>query len=74
MTTLFKLVAIAAVLTPQFQVTRLGYYNPFLLLGTTLTSIAAGLYTTLTIYSGRAEWIGYQIISGLGIGFILQMV
>ncbi|CAD6593959.1 MAG: hypothetical protein ASARMPRED_008245 [Alectoria sarmentosa] len=56
-----------------FQVTRLGYYNPFLLLGTTLTSIAAGLYTTLTIYSGRAEWIGYQIISGLGIGFILQM-
>jgi len=39
-----------------------------------LTSIGAGLYTTLTIDSSRATWIGYQIIAGLGIGFILQMV
>ena len=58
----------------SFAVTRLGYYNPFLFVGTTLTSVAAGLYTTLKTDSDRAKWIGYQVISGAGIGFILQMV
>ena len=57
-----------------FAVTRLGYYNPFLMVGTCLTSVAAGLYTTLSTDSDRTEWIGYQVISGAGIGFILQMV
>ncbi|MCJ1390773.1 hypothetical protein MMC18_003634 [Xylographa bjoerkii] len=55
-------------------VTRLGYYVPFLLVGTALVSIAAGLYTTFEVDTPRAHWIGYQVLSGVGIGFILQMV
>ena len=59
---------------PSFTVTKLGYYNPWLLFGTAMTSIGAGLYTTFKTDSGAAAWIGYQAISGAGIGSILQMV
>jgi hypothetical protein len=49
-------------------ITVLGYYNPFIIAGPALLSIASGLLSTLKADSGSAEWIGYQIISGLGGG------
>jgi hypothetical protein len=55
-------------------VTKLGYFNPFLILGLVLTSIGCGLLTTLQIGSGEGAWIGYQIICGLGFGLVVQMV
>ena len=39
-----------------------------------MTAIGAGLYSTFTVDTGSAAWIGYQVISGAGIGCILQMV
>lgn len=49
-----------------------GYYNPSLFLCTILASIGAGLLSTFTPDTPQSQWIGYQVILGLGIGFGLQ--
>ncbi|KAI1266049.1 MFS general substrate transporter [Xylariaceae sp. FL1019] len=53
-------------------VTILGYYTPFMIAGTVLASIGAGLLTLLTPGISSGKWIGYQIIFGFGIGLGLQ--
>ncbi|KAI4156057.1 MAG: hypothetical protein LQ340_000568 [Diploschistes diacapsis] len=50
----------------------LGYYQPFLIGGSALTTIGAGLIYTLDIGTGTGKWIGYQIITGVGIGLAIQ--
>jgi EmrB/QacA subfamily drug resistance transporter len=52
--------------------TAIGYNAPFYYLGTVLMSVGAGLLTTFQVDTGKAEWIGYQIIYGLGVGFGIQ--
>lgn len=49
-------------------VSKVGYTNPFFILASVLTAIGGGLLSTLTPNSGHAEWIGYQVIFGLGLG------
>lgn len=51
--------------------TVLGYYNPWLLLGTALMSIGCGLFTTFEVHTGSPQWIGYQVIFGLGAGMFI---
>ncbi|RDL40972.1 uncharacterized protein BP5553_00951 [Venustampulla echinocandica] len=51
---------------------RLGFYTPFAIAGSALTTVASGLFTTLTPTSSAGAWIGYQIISGLSRGMSLQ--
>jgi hypothetical protein len=58
--------------TERSLTTSQGYYTPFLYFGATLTSIGAGLLTTLKTNSGHAQWIGYQAVMGLGIGACMQ--
>ncbi|KAM7206520.1 putative MFS aflatoxin efflux pump [Naviculisporaceae sp. PSN 640] len=58
---------LAGVLTSRF-----GYYTPFMILGSMLLSIGAGLLTTLNVSSGSPEWIGYQVAYGLGLGLMMQ--
>ena len=53
-------------------VTALGYYTPFMYLSVVFASIGAGLITTFDLNTTTANWIGYQIIFGLGIGFGMQ--
>lgn len=50
-------------------VTVVGHYTPFMIIGTILTSVGAGVLTLLTTTTTPAEWIGYQALVGLGIGF-----
>jgi EmrB/QacA subfamily drug resistance transporter len=52
--------------------TAIGYNAPFYYLGTILMSVGAGLLTTFQVDTGKAEWIGFQIIYGLGVGFGIQ--
>lgn len=52
--------------------TVVGYYAPFIIIGTILMSIGAGLLTTFEVTTGHPEWIGYQVIYGLGVGFGMQ--
>ncbi|KAK5659837.1 hypothetical protein OQA88_13300 [Cercophora sp. LCS_1] len=47
---------------------KTGYYTPGLLLSPIISSVGAGLLTTLHPDSERGEWIGYQALYGLGIG------
>ena len=53
-------------------ITAIGYYTPFMLAASVLTSIGAGLLSTLSVDAGHAKWIGYQAIYGLGVGLGLQ--
>jgi len=54
-------------------VMQLGYYNPFLLLGTTLMAIGSGLFTTFKPDTGHSQWISYQVLQGLGAGMNIVM-
>ena len=49
-----------------------GYYNPSMILGPILASVGAGLLSTFGVDTPSKEWIGYQVLLGLGIGFCLQ--
>jgi MFS family permease len=53
-------------------ITRIGYYTPFMILGSCVMSIGSGLLTTLQTDTGAGKWIGYQIIWGLGMGMTFQ--
>ncbi|KAH7322428.1 MFS multidrug transporter [Stachybotrys elegans] len=53
-------------------VTALGYYAPFMILGTVLLSTGAGLISTFTVHTPSSAWIGYQIIFGAGVGLGMQ--
>lgn len=53
------------------MITALGYYNPFIIVGTAFLAIGAGLFTTFEIDTTSSKWIGYQVIFGLGAGFFV---
>ncbi|KAF3401555.1 Efflux pump roqT [Penicillium rolfsii] len=50
----------------------LGYYVQWAYLTVVLSAIGTGLMTTFKVNSGHAEWIGYQILFGAGIGCGMQ--
>lgn len=63
----------------QFQtlitaVTRFGFYNPWMLIGTAFQSISLGLFSTFHTYTDHSKWIGYQVIFGAGAGSAMPMV
>lgn len=53
-------------------ITRLGYYTPFMIACSVISSIGAGLITTWKVDTGHAEWIGYQVLWGFGFGIGMQ--
>ncbi|KAI8945529.1 MFS general substrate transporter [Xylaria longipes] len=53
-------------------ITAFGYYTPFMIIGTVLAAIGGGLMTTWTPHTSTAQWIGYQILFGIGVGASLQ--
>ncbi|KAH8684457.1 major facilitator superfamily domain-containing protein [Tricladium varicosporioides] len=52
---------------------RMGYYLPWVVGGTGLTSICYGLLSTLNPTTSIGKWIGYQVIGGIGRGCSMQM-
>jgi len=64
-TVLFSIVA-------GVSVTVWGYYTPFMLVSVVFVSVGYGLLTTLQPDTGKAAWIGYQILAGIGIGLGMQ--
>jgi MFS family permease len=50
------------------MVRKVGYYTPFLLVGVILSSIGAGLLYTLRVDTPQSQWVGYQVLYGLGLG------
>lgn len=53
-------------------VSKLGYYTPFLIFSSVSMAAGGGLLSTLTPTTGRPQWVGYQILFGIGIGCGIQ--
>ena len=54
-------------------VNKIGYYVPICLLAAIFISVGSGLISTFSPGTQTGEWIGYQIILGVGRGLGLQM-
>ncbi|MCJ1386881.1 hypothetical protein MMC17_010009 [Xylographa soralifera] len=52
---------------------RIGYYLPFGIFSTIMGAVASGLLSTLSPGTSTGEWIGYQILLGIGRGLGLQI-
>ncbi|KAF3385431.1 Efflux pump roqT [Penicillium rolfsii] len=61
-----------ASLIAGFLINRVGYYTPFMIGGSVLMSIGAGLLTTFTPHISEGKWIGYQILWAVGCGMSMQ--
>ncbi|KAF0330053.1 major facilitator superfamily transporter [Colletotrichum asianum] len=53
-------------------ITKIGYYNPFMIAATLFMSVGAGLLTTWKPDVPSRDWIGYQVLYGLGSGQSMQ--
>ncbi|TLS21016.1 uncharacterized protein PpBr36_10748 [Pyricularia pennisetigena] len=53
--------------------TATGHYVPLLHISAAMFTIAAGLCSTLKVDSYAGEWIGYQLLAGIGVGLSLQV-
>ncbi|PLB51671.1 putative MFS multidrug transporter [Aspergillus steynii IBT 23096] len=62
-----------ATVSSGLVLSRVGYAAPFLLSGAAITAIGSGLLYTLKVGSGSGEWIGFQILTGLGVGWCFQV-
>ncbi|KAF2456748.1 MFS multidrug transporter-like protein [Lineolata rhizophorae] len=54
-------------------ITVTGHYIPMLVVGAVLATIGSGLIYTLDAGTPSSEWIGYQALSGIGIGLGIQV-
>ncbi|KAJ4296465.1 hypothetical protein N0V90_006510 [Kalmusia sp. IMI 367209] len=54
-------------------ITVIGSYAPFMWAGSAIFTIGAGMLYTLKVSSPAGEWIGYQVLAGLGAGASVQI-
>jgi len=54
-------------------ITYFGPYNPMLYIGTIIFTVGCGLLHTLTPDSSTGQWIGYQLLAGIGAGTCVQI-
>jgi hypothetical protein len=54
-------------------ITKTGVAAPYLVVGSTIVTIAAGLLYTLGVGSSTGHWVGYQMLAGFGYGLALQV-
>ncbi|KAL4925326.1 major facilitator superfamily domain-containing protein [Aspergillus undulatus] len=55
-------------LTAGAMIHRFGYYLPSIVIGTVLTTVAHGLYSTFDSATPSGRWIAYEILYGAGSG------
>lgn len=51
----------------------LGPYKPFMIFGSAVFTIGAGMLYTLAVNSSAGRWIGYQLLAGFGAGAGVQI-
>ncbi|KAH6860625.1 MFS transporter [Alternaria rosae] len=54
-------------------ITVVGWYAPFMWFGSAIFAIGAGMLYTLKVGSPPGQWIGYQILAGIGAGAGVQI-
>ncbi|KAL5040837.1 hypothetical protein BDW71DRAFT_213723 [Aspergillus fruticulosus] len=52
---------------------QIGYYVPAMLFCPIIMATGLGLLSTWSIDTGTSSWVGYQFLSGFGLGFGLQI-
>ena len=52
--------------------TKIGYFTPFLIIGTCVMAAGAGLFTTVEVDTDDRMLIGFQALYGWGAGMVLQ--
>jgi hypothetical protein len=50
-----------------------GIHNPFLILGPAIAAVGSGLFMLLDDQSSTGQWIGFQIVLGVGVGLCLTI-
>ena len=55
------------------MISAFGYYVPWLYAGSVFATIGNGLIYTLDIGTPSSKWIGYQALTGIGIGLSFQV-
>ncbi|KAF2120820.1 MFS transporter [Lophiotrema nucula] len=55
------------------SITVMGYYSPFMWFGSAVFTIGSGMLYTLKVNSPAGQWIGYQILAGVGAGASVQI-
>jgi hypothetical protein len=68
---IFSCSAIATILSGGL-ISTLGQFAPYMVIGSILTTVSAGLTYTLSTESNNGQWIGYQVFAGLAIGICFQ--
>ncbi|KAH4044316.1 hypothetical protein HBI55_206120 [Parastagonospora nodorum] len=63
---------VIAVISSGIFASVVGYYVPALILGACFSMLGAGLITTWSATVDQGQWIGFQIITGIGLGLTLQ--
>ncbi|KDN60845.1 hypothetical protein CSUB01_04646 [Colletotrichum sublineola] len=64
---------VVSMLSSGVLIRNIGYYTPVMIFGVCFMAIGAGLLYTLQVNAVSAQWIGYQIIYGLGAGCATQV-
>jgi hypothetical protein len=63
---------VAAAILSGLLIRQVGYYTPVTIVGNCFAIIGAGLMTTLQVDMKQANWVGYQILYGFGLGCCQQ--
>ena len=53
-------------------VSKIGYFAPPAILGSAIATIGSGLLSTLSVDSPSSRWIGYEVLSSIGLGMANQ--
>ena len=53
-------------------VSKLGYFTPPAIIGAAIGTVGCGLFSTLEVNSGPAKWVGYQVLTSVGLGMAVQ--
>jgi MFS family permease len=64
---------IIAAIAGGFFNSKIGYYTPLAIAGSCVMSVGLGLLTTLGVNANAGQWIGYQILYGIGLGCCFQI-
>ncbi|PKY00417.1 putative MFS toxin transporter, partial [Aspergillus campestris IBT 28561] len=60
-------------LSAGWIISRIGYYVPFMWAGAPFLAIGGGLFQIIRADSPLSNWVGYQIVSGIGYGLCGQI-
>ena len=53
-------------------VSKVGYFAPPAILGAAVGTVGCGLLSTLQVDSRPGQWVGYQIVTAIGLGMAVQ--